>query len=60
MARFPKLRLYSAGLLAFLLGVPLTQQAFGQEAIAGTVFLSVLGGTFGIAAAISTSGGASH
>ncbi len=60
MPRFPRLRLFAAGLLAFLIGVPLTQQAFAQEVIPGTVVLSVLGGTLGIAEAISASGGASH
>lgn len=28
--RFGKLRLYLAGLAAFLIGVPLTEKAFGQ------------------------------
>ncbi len=28
--RFTKLRVYVAGLLAFLIGVPLTERAFGQ------------------------------
>jgi hypothetical protein len=48
-----KLRLYAAGLLAVLLGIPLTEKAFGQTG-------DIVSASFGLADAISRiSGGIS-
>ncbi len=53
MRRFPKVRFYAAGLLAFLIGVPLTERAFAQD-IGGIISNSV-----GLAASIADSAAAS-
>ena len=45
-------RIYVAGLLAFLLGVPLTEQAFGQVE-------DIVAASFSLAGAIANSAGAS-
>lgn len=50
--RLSKLRFYLAGLVAFLIGVPLTEQAFGQAG-------PIVGGSFGLAGAIADSAGGS-
>ena len=48
-----KLRLYAAGLLAVLVGIPLTKEAFGQTG-------DIISASFGLADAISAlSGGKS-
>jgi hypothetical protein len=40
--RFGKLRLYLAGLVAFLIGVPLSEKAFGQvgDIVSGSLILT--------------------
>jgi hypothetical protein len=40
--RFGRLRLYLAGLVAFLIGVPLSEEAFGQagDIVRGSLFLT--------------------
>jgi len=50
--KLAKLRLYAAGLLAFLLGIPLTERAFGQGD-------DVVNASFNLAAAIADSVGQS-
>jgi hypothetical protein len=47
-----KLRLYAAGLLAFLVGVPLTEQAFAQVG-------DIVQSSFDLAGAIAASAGRS-
>lgn len=47
-----KLRLYVPGLLAFLIGIPLTEQAFGQAG-------SIISASFDLAGAIASSAGRS-
>ncbi len=49
---FGKLRLYAAGLAAFLIGVPLTEKAFGQAG-------DIIDASIGLAAAIIDSAGGS-
>ena len=46
MRRFARLRWYTAGLLAFLIGVPLTEKAFAQ---AGDIVANAIGLGFAIA-----------
>ncbi len=46
--RLSKLRMYTAGLLAFLIGVPLTEKAFGQVG-------DIVNYSFGLAGAIAQS-----
>ncbi len=50
--RLSKLRIYTAGLLAFLIGVPLTEKAFGQAG-------DIVSASLGLAGAIASSAGAS-
>ncbi len=50
--RLSKLRIYMAGLLAFLIGVPLTEKAFGQIG-------DIVSSSFGLAGAIAQSAEAS-
>lgn len=47
-----KLRLYTAGLVAFLIGIPLTEQAFGQTG-------DIISASFDLAGAIADSVGRS-
>ncbi len=50
--RFARLRLYMAGLVAFLMGVPLTEKAYGQVG-------DIVGGSLSLAGAIAESAGGS-
>ena len=50
--RVGKLRIYAAGLLAFLIGVPLTEKAFGQAE-------DIFSYSVGLAQAIAASAGGS-
>ena len=50
MRMFAKLRWYSAGLLAFLVGVPLTEKAFGQAG-------DIVNASLDLAGAIANSAG---
>ncbi|MEW6249368.1 MAG: hypothetical protein AB1716_01880 [Planctomycetota bacterium] len=52
MGRINKLRLYAAGLVAFLIGVPLTEKALGQTG-------DIIWSSFNLAAAIADSAGQS-
>ncbi len=54
MGRFAKLRFYAAGLLAFLIGVPLTERAFAQDV--GGIISSSIGLASSIADSASASG----
>jgi hypothetical protein len=47
-----KMRLYAAGLIAFLLGMPLTEQAFAQSA-------DIVGAAINLAGAVIDSAGRS-
>ena len=47
-----KLRLYTAGLVAFLIGIPLTEQAFGQTG-------DIISASFDLFGAIANSAGRS-
>ncbi len=53
MRRLGKFRFYAAGLLAFLIGVPLTEQAVAQD-VGG-----IISSAIGLAGSIASSAGAS-